>query len=86
MSEELDYPVAAPADVAPVIFRAQIIQTMATMYMTHMKDVEPPFTREEATDAAMATWGTEWDTDPAPRTLEAARNEVSGDLAYWIEE
>ena len=83
---DLDYPVAAPADVDPAIFRAQIIHAMATRYMSHMKDVEPPFTMEEAHDAAMGTWATDWDDDPAPRTLEAAISEVESDLAYWVEE
>ncbi|WP_311270338.1 hypothetical protein [Sphingobium sp. WCS2017Hpa-17] len=86
MAEALDYPVAAPVDVDPVIFRAQIIQTMATRYMNHMNGVEPPFTMEEAYDAAMATWDTDWPDDPKPRTIEAAIQVTDDDLAYWVEE
>lgn len=84
--DQLDYPVAAPEDIAPNIFRAQIIQTMATRYLNHMKGVEPPFTMEEALDAARATWGTEWPDDPAPRTIEAGIEAADDDLAYWNEE
>jgi hypothetical protein len=86
VTEALDYPVANPADVAPAIFRAQIIQTMANRYMIHMKDVDPPFTMEEAHDAAMATWGTDWPDDPKPRTIAAAIEVTDDDLAYWVEE
>ncbi|PZU65264.1 hypothetical protein [Sphingobium sp.] len=84
--DELDYPVAAPADVDPAIYRAQIIQTMATRYMNHMRDVQPPFTMEEAMDAAKATWDTDWDDDPKPRTIEAGIEAADSDLAYWVEE
>lgn len=84
--EELDYPVAAPEGIAPNLYRAQIIQTMATRYLAHMKFVEPPFTMEEALDAAKATWDTEWSDDPAPRTIEAGIEAADDDLAYWNEE
>ena len=83
---ETDYPVAAPAGVAPVIFRAQIIQTMATEYFRYMQGAEEPFSMAEAHDCAMASWDTDWPDDPDPRTLEAAMQVVSDDLAYWGEE
>ena len=79
---EPDYPVAAPDGVDPVIFRAQILQLMAHRY----KGAYPTLTDVEARDAAMATWETDWSTDPAPRTIEAAYDEVDGDLSYWGEE
>lgn len=82
----LDYPVAAPRGVAPIIFRSQIIQTMALRYFAYMKGVEPPFTMAEAHDAAMATWGSDWPSDPEPRTLEAGIEAAEDDLAYWNEE
>ena len=81
MSEELDYPVAAPDGVAPIIFRAQLIRHMALQYKL-AADLDD----EEAHDAAMATWDTEWPDDPEPRTLEAAAEVVSDDLAYWGED
>lgn len=83
---DLDYPVAAPEGIAPVIYRAQIIQTMALQYMKHMAGSPEPFTLDEAFEAAQATWETEWETDPAPRTLEAGIEEAEGDLQYWFEE
>lgn len=83
---DLDYPVAAPPDVAPEIFRAQIIQTMALEYMSHMRGSPEPFTMGEAHDAAMATWETDWEFDPAPRTIEAGITEARNDLSYWNEE
>lgn len=82
----MDYPVAAPFNIDPEIYRAQIIQTMAILYMNHMRDAQPPFTMEEAMDAAKATWGTDWDDDPSPRTIEAGIEAADGDLAYWNEE
>ncbi|MEE2741810.1 MAG: hypothetical protein VYA35_10660 [Pseudomonadota bacterium] len=86
MSDATDYPVATPDGMAPNIFRAQIMQTMALRYFNHMRGVDPPFTMEEAHEAAMDTWSTEWPDDPAPRTLEAAIEVTDGDLAYWVEE
>lgn len=74
---ELDYPVAAPVGVEPIIFRAQIIQNMAARYKAAMPDMPD----EAARDAAMATWETDWPDDPAPRTLEAAIECVDDDLA-----
>lgn len=79
---DLDYPVAAPVGVDPIIFRSQIIQCMAARY----QQAAPDLTNEEAHDAAMATWGTDWDIDPEPRTIEASYPEVDADLSYWGEE
>jgi hypothetical protein len=75
---DLDYLVAAPENVAPVIFRAQIIQTMAAHYQkrTGIDD-------DDAMGAAIATWETDWDADPAPRTIEQAIDEVDADLEHW---
>lgn len=77
----LDYPVAPPDGIEPVIFRAQIIQYMALLYK-QAADLDD----EEANDAAMATWDTEWSDHPAPRTLETASEAVDDDLAYWTED
>lgn len=75
----LDYPVAAPEGISPVIFRAQILQNMALRYQQAVSGLD----QEEARDAAMATWETDWETDPKPRTLEAANEAVDSDLEHW---
>lgn len=84
--DELDYPVANPADIAPIIFRAMILHQMAMQYFNYMRDADEEFSLSDAFEAAHATWETDWDIDPAPRTLDAAREEVNNDLAYWVEE
>ena len=81
MSEQLDYPVAAPEGVAPTIFRAQIIQTMATWFMQAVPGME----REEAHGCASACGETDWPNAPEPRTLEDAKEVVSDELSYWDE-
>ena len=81
-AEPLDYPVAAPDCVEPVIYRSQIIQAMAARY----QQAVPDLSNEEAHDSAMSTWDTDWDTDPEPRTIEASYPEVDADLSYWGEE
>ena len=83
---DLDYPVANPSNIAPIIFRAMILQQMAMQYFNYMRGSDEEFTMSDAFNAAHATWETDWDTDPSPRTLEAARDEVRNDLAYWCEE
>ena len=83
---DLDYPVANPPDIAPIIFRAMILQAMAMQYFNYMRDAPEDFSLDEAFDAARATWETDWEIDPDPRTMEAAKEEVSNDLAYWNEE
>jgi hypothetical protein len=40
----------------------------------------------DALDAAVATWETEWETDPEPRTFENANEAVDADLVYWGED
>ena len=54
MDKELDYPVAAPKDVAPVIYRAMIIQSMALQFFKYMQGSPEEFTMDEAFDAAKA--------------------------------
>lgn len=77
----LDYPVQTLENVAPTFVRAMIIQAMAVQYARSV----PGLTLDEAFDAARATWKTEWSSDPAPRTFEAAREVVSDDLECWEE-
>lgn len=85
----LDYPVAAPEGVAPVIFRAQIIQLMALRYMTRFNagkhPDEPEMDMEFAMRSALATWETDWDCDPNGRTIEDGLTAVYDDLEYWCE-
>ena len=84
--EPLDYPVAAPDDIAPVIYRAMIIQSMAMQYFKYMQGAPEEFTLDNGFEAAKATWETDWPDDPEPRTIEASRDVVNDDLAYWNEE
>lgn len=81
----LDYPVENPPDIAPAIYRAMIIQTMAMEYFNAMRGSPEPFGMNEAFEAAQATWETDW-SDQGPRTMEAAIQEVRADLSYWGEE
>lgn len=80
MASELDYP------VAPVIYRAMIIQSMAMQYFKYMQGAPEELKMENAFEAAKATWETDWPDDPAPRTIESSRDVVDDDLAYWNEE
>lgn len=80
-----DYPVASPQDIAPPIYRAMIICSMALQYLRAIAPSSVDFSLDEAFDAAHATWDTEWPDDPEPRTIEASRDVVSDDLAYWAE-
>jgi len=76
---DLDYPVAAPDGVAPVIFRAMLIQHMALRYMQSV----PGLSLDEGMESAIATWGTDWDSDPAPRDYDDAADAVDSDLEHW---
>lgn len=80
---DLDYPVAAPEGVAPVIFRSQIIQRMALEYFNYMRGSPEDFTMAEAFDAAMATWETDWPGDPAPRTRSCATARPTRPQPAW---
>lgn len=60
-----------------------LIGAMACRYC---RAVGPEMDISEGMDAAMATWETEWDSDPAPRTYAAAMEEVDNDLQYWTED
>lgn len=86
MASDLDYPVAPPEGVEPVIYRAMIIQSMAMQFFKYMQNAPEAFTMDEAFDAAKAVWETEWPDDPAPRTIESSREAVNDELAYWNEE
>ena len=79
-------PAATPDGWAEPIYRAHIKQVMALEYVKFMAGSDDPLTMDEASDFARATWETEWDTDPAPRTVEQGIVEVGHDLSYWGEE
>ena len=86
MTQSTDYPVAAPSGIDPIIFRSEIISAMAHEYFTYMQGSEEEFSRANAVEAAIATWDTDWETDPAPRTIEQGILEAGYDLQYWNED
>lgn len=73
------FPLAAPDGVAPELFRAMLIQHMALQYMRRV----PGLSLEEGTEAAIATWDTDWDSDPNPRDYDDAIDAVESDLEHW---
>lgn len=81
MNDLGDYAVAHPSNVAPVLFRAMLIGVMATRYAERTG-----MSMDEAFDPARATWDTEWELDPAPRTAEMALDAVDSDLEHWGDE
>lgn len=87
MANELDYPVAPPENVHPVIYRAQIIQTMGLEYFKAMTfGSDEDFTLDNGMEAAKATWNTEWESDPEPRTLELGIAAAHSDLEHWVDD
>lgn len=76
-----DYPIAPMDDVEPVFVRQMMLQAMAAEYAKATGE-----SLEDMMSAARATWDTEWETDPAPRTIEAAISEAQADLECWDEE
>ena len=84
----LDYPVAPPENVHPIIYRAQIIQTMGLEYFKAMVlgSAENNFTLDHGMEAAKATWETEWDSDPQPRTIELGIQAARADLEHWVDD
>jgi hypothetical protein len=65
--------------VEPIFVPHMIRGAMACRYARQVHDMA----YEDAVKAAEATWGTEWESDPAPRTFEAAIEAVDSDLEYW---
>lgn len=72
--------------MAQPILDAMIKQTMALTYFNATKGSPEPIDMDFAMEAALATWDTEWDNDPAPRTIEAGIEAVNQDLQYWNEQ
>ena len=77
MSDE--YPCAPIAGVDPALVPALIKQHMALHYIAAMPDMS----LDEAMEAAIATWETEWESDPEPRTYAHASEAVDSDLQHW---
>jgi hypothetical protein len=73
-----DYPLAPMEGVAPIFVRQMLLQAMAAEYAkATCTDIH------EMMDAARATWDTDWETDPAPRTIAAAIEAAQSDLEHW---
>ena len=79
MAEE--YPCAPIEGVEPIFVPHMIKGAMACRYARAAR-----MSMDEAFTFAVATWETEWPSDPEPRTFEAAMEAVDGDLEYWNEE
>lgn len=79
MAEE--YPCAPIEGVAPFLIESVLRQTMALRFMQ-----ATDCTMDEAVMLATASWETDWESDPSPRTIEHAKQAVDAALEYWIEE
>jgi hypothetical protein len=73
-----DYPLAPMEGVATIFVRQLLLQAMAAEYARATGD-----SIEELMPAARATWDTDWETDPAPRTIKAAIEAAQSDLEHW---
>lgn len=77
----LDYPVVEIPNVEPIFVRSMLIGAMAARFMGQVPDLS----QDEAFDAAMATWETDWPDDPDPRTFQAAKDAVDDELQHWTD-
>ncbi|MCI1143181.1 hypothetical protein MOP88_14120 [Sphingomonas sp. WKB10] len=73
-----EYPIAPMEGVATIFVRQLLLQAMATEYAKATGE-----SIHDMMDAARATWDTDWETDPAPRTIEAAVEAARSDLEHW---
>lgn len=70
----------APIDgVDDAFVPALLKQHMALRY----KKAVPDMDFDEAMEAALATWDTEWESDPSPRDYGSASDAVDSDLQHW---
>lgn len=76
-----EYPIAPMNGVATIFVRQILLQAMAYEYAKATGD-----SIEDMMPAARATWNTEWDSDPEPRTIEHAIEAARSDLQHWDEE
>lgn len=75
-----NYPLAKVKGVPDCLVRQTMLQAMAHVYAVATK-----CSMHEMMDAARATWDTEWDTDPSPRTIKGAVAAAESDLQHWDE-
>lgn len=75
-------PTCAPIDGVDPIFVPHMLK--GAMACRYARAANIPF--DEAVNAANATWETDWETDPEPRTFDHANEAVDFDLAYWEED
>jgi len=72
---------AIPAGIDHLTYRALIVQAMSGLYLSAVPDLG----EDGALDAAIATWDTDWDCDPEPRTIAHGIEAASSDLEHWAE-
>jgi len=73
-------PICAPIEGVNFVFVPHMIKgAMAIRFVRRV----PGLTLDQGMDAAVATWETEWSSDPAPRTLARAIEEVDSELEHW---
>jgi hypothetical protein len=77
-------PVCAAVEGVDPIFVPHILK--GAMACRFCRAVGPGMSLSQGYDAAIATWETEWPSDPEPRTYEAAMEVVDDELSYWGED
>ena len=77
----VDYPMAEIPNVAPAFARQMMLQAMAAEYAKATGDA-----LEDMMPAARATWDTDWESDPQPRTIQMAIEAAQSDLENWDED
>ena len=80
MSNISAYPIAHMEGVSPVFAKQIMLQAMAGEYASATGE-----SLEDMMPAARATWDTEWESDPEPRTVAAAVEAAQSDLQHWDE-
>lgn len=70
--------IAAIHGVNRLLWMPMLLHAMAGRYCQQAQ-----LCPSEGMDAAVATWGTEWEDDPAPRTMQMALDAVDSDLQHW---
>lgn len=73
-----EYPCAPIEGVAPIFVPHMLKGAMALRYMRFAN-----CTYEEGVMHAIATWDTDWESDPEPRTFDLAKQAVDDDLECW---
>jgi len=71
--------ICAPIEgMAPFLVEPLIRQVMAARYQERTG-----CSQDEAVMHATATWESEWESDPRPRTIELAKEAVDSDIECW---